>query len=115
MTRTDLPVHSPAGAHTGITVTFIPFDTVNGMSMVNSGRTYIVINNTAATDLQVTAKVPALVDKDLTIEDRQLTITAGAAMVFGPFDPNIYNQPDGTNTLYLDSTAAALIISAFNG
>lgn len=111
MARTPIPTNIPP--HNGSAVSFTASDQVNGNTMDNSGyNRLLMVRNTSGSPVNLTLGVPLLMDQDLKVPDRVISIpaaTAGApAYLVGPFDPNIYNQPDSTINL----TASAALLYA---
>ena len=110
-----------ADAHTLMTVadivrgataqTLIASDETEGHRFPNDGRTFIAAINTAGATT-FTFQTPGTQD-GLAIADRDEVIPINAVGEFyGPFPPGIYNQPDGTVFIDVD-TEATCSLAAF--
>lgn len=65
----------------------------------NDGRVLLHLKKSGAGDCTVTIDTPVVVDGDLLVAQRTITVPATTGDVFaGPFAPNTYNQP-GTHDL----------------
>ncbi|MBA9003737.1 hypothetical protein [Thermomonospora cellulosilytica] len=84
---------------------------VDGHAFVNDGKTMVTFENTNAATRTVTAKVPAVVDVNLDVPDRQITLpaTTGRGQL-GPFGPE-YTQPDGK--VHIDFSADAGVVCTY--
>jgi hypothetical protein len=89
-------------------VTLPASSAVTQQSFDNSGQELIVIKNGGAGPITVTIDIPFVVDGQA-VEDRTVTIAAGATKVIGPFNRATYNQTDGTVHLDLSDTASVTI------
>lgn len=94
MAKTPIDVvNVPRSGHE---LTFTMADTVNGNCFLNDGRTLVCLNNFGATDVEVVFETTMKPDLDLTVTNRVVTVRATKVHVVGPFDPNVFNQLDGT-------------------
>lgn len=96
-----VPAYSPAVA--------------DGHQVENStGKVILHIRSNGVTDVTITIRSGYAVG-GLKLQDRVVTVPAGASAFIGPFDPTIYNQP-GTSQVWWDYSAvegvdvAALLI-----
>lgn len=105
MARTVLPVTRPARGGVA-SPTEQAGDPTNGHIVANSGKTLITIRNADTSDHQATIVTPGTVDGQA-IADRQVTITAGASVDFGGFQPSIYGSQ-----LSIDVDSAQLKLAA---
>lgn len=73
------------------------------------GRNLLVVTNTAASSGTVTVETPELVDGDLQIEDRVVTVPANATALIPLTSPH-YRQLSGVDagSVYVDYSAATL-------
>jgi len=86
---------------TGLAPTYnVPIAT-DGDSWANNGKILMLVRNAGA-ELTVTADTPGVVDTDLAVGQRAITVPAlsGAAgtetvYVIGPFKTDVYNQTSG--------------------
>lgn len=83
----------------------------DGHAFVNNGKRFILIENSNGATRDVTAQHPGLVDTNLAVPDRVVTVpaTTGRAQI-GPFGPE-YNQVDGK--VYIDYSATAGLTVTF--
>lgn len=75
----------------------------DGHAVANSGRMFLVIENTGAGAHTISVLTPGTVD-GLAIADLSITIAAGAIRKVGPFPKSVYDQSDGT--LHVDFDAS---------
>lgn len=66
-------------------------DVVNGNAVANDGGTALIVKNTnaSATARVLTIKIVETVD-GVAVPARTVSVAAGALVLVGPFDPNIY-------------------------
>ena len=99
-------------ARSGSLISMSPSDLVNGNSFTNDGHTWIILNNqTGTTPCDVHITVPHTVDGDLPVAPRVISLAAGEVKVAGPFDPAVYNQPDG-RVLLTTSTIIGICLAS---
>jgi len=90
MARTVIPVQ-PIPYQGSITdITYLAASVANGHSLVNDGRTFLVIKNGGAGVSTVT--VDSVADQFGRVGDEVVAIAAGKDAVLGPFLPQIWNQ-----------------------
>ncbi len=95
----------------GTAQTLTASDETDGHRFPNDGRTLIAVINTAGATT-FTFITPGTVD-GLAVTDRDEVIPINAVGEFyGPFPPGIYNQPDGTVFIDVD-TEATCSLGAF--
>jgi hypothetical protein len=104
MPRTAVAVQ--AIVRTGIQVTFVTADSVNGNSVANTGYEFIWIVNGGGVSLTVTFVTPIEVD-GLAVADRTVVIPSGEDRVIGPFPVGVY-----TSTLQINYSVAGGEIAA---
>jgi hypothetical protein len=84
--------------------------TSEGVSVANDGRMVLEVKNTSASSVNVTVQTPGSID-GLAIADLVVAVPAtNGDKIIGPFQPGIYNQPDGT--IYVDFSAVASVTVA---
>ncbi len=100
---------------TGIVPTFTAVDAVNGNQFANDGRMGLHVKNAGASPTNATFLTPQVIDGDLAVPDRVVTIAAGAEKKIGPFPPSGpegYNQADGN--VYVDwSVGTSVTVNVF--
>ena len=79
----------------GIIPSYEAGDATDGHMWRNSGREWIEVLNGGGGAVVVTIPTPAKTVDGLTIEDKAVTIGAGAEKKIGPFLPGHFNQPAG--------------------
>lgn len=89
MARTDLAVTTIT--RTGVALTGVAGDVVNGNAVANGGDVALVLKNTNASSTArvLTIKITQTVD-GVTVPARTVSVAAGAQVAVGPFDPNVY-------------------------
>lgn len=73
----------------------------NGHAFANSGATYLLVNNQSASALVVPISIGGKIrvpnsTADFAVTLENLSVGANSMKVFGPFRPDLYNQPDGS-------------------
>jgi len=91
---------------TGVTQTLTAV-TGDGLKFQNTGKTFVVINNTSGSTITGTFTTAGTVD-GLAIADVAVAVDTGATKIVGPFTTGVFNQPSGTDRgkIYLDWNAA---------
>lgn len=102
--RTTIAVQRFQALH-GQTVTYVAFDTVNGMQATNLGIQVALVK---AGGGGMTVTIPSVADAFDRIGDIVTSIPAGAEMAFGPFTVPV-NWGDGARQLFLDATGSGTI------
>lgn len=104
MARTEITTFNSASSR-GLALPAATAAFVDGHSFTNNGKRFLIIENSNAATRDITALNPAVVDVNLDVPNRSVTVgaTTGRA-VLGPFGPE-YNQADGK--VYIDYTATA--------
>lgn len=105
--RTALAV-LPA-THTGVTVAFTASDQVNGTLFANDGRTILVVHNGSGAPLVVTVIATLVVDMNLQVPNRVVTVPNGANIILGTFPQDVYGQADGS--IWVDCSAPAGLLA----
>jgi hypothetical protein len=78
----------------------------DGHSFENDGATVLVIQNTNGAGRTLTIKTPGVVDGDLAIAERTISVAATTGrLITATFPRTIYNQTDGT--VHVDVSATA--------
>ncbi len=107
--RTALPV--TFASHAGTTISLSGCDLVNGNAFLNNGPTVLLVRNTGASPVTLTIRTNDIVDGDLIVPNRTVSIPVSTAAspieMLGTFLTDIYNQIDGT--VFLDCSAALSI------
>lgn len=95
MPRVDFAVQQIQRA-TGLTPAYTAAQAPGSGSnaFVNEGKTFIHIKNGSGASMTATFLTPATV-ANLAVADLVVTVGAGAEKMVGPFEPGIFNQPDG--------------------
>jgi hypothetical protein len=96
-------------ATTGLTANYVAPD-VAGVSLRSSGKQVIHVKNGSASSITVTLKIGKTVEGQ-TVTSPTATVAAGADKFFGPFNDN-YEQPDGTDTVFVDFSAVTSVTVA---
>ncbi len=78
------------GAVTGTEIT--KSTPANGDTFNNDGGTLFVVENANGTGLTFDVVTTQVVETDLDVEDRTLSVAATATEVFGPFNNSIYSD-----------------------
>jgi len=87
--------------------------TADGYSFTNHGKEIVGIKNGGAAPHTVTVQTPATRD-DLDIDEREVTIAAGATKLIGPLTPSIYNQVgDDSGKVFVDLDATPAELTGF--
>ncbi len=94
MAYTNLATQIPAIA--GIAPAYSAAVLVDGNMFTNTGKEFIHVKNAGAGAVVVTFPTPATT-RGLAIEDKAITVGAGAEAMIGRFDPGLYNQSSGAD------------------
>jgi hypothetical protein len=97
--RTTIPVQR-FQALEGQSVTYMAFDTINGMQCQNLGIQVALVR---AGGGGMTVTIPSVADAFDRVGDIVTSIPAGEEMAFGPFTVPV-NWGDGARQLFLDAT-----------
>lgn len=89
MARTLITPQSLSSA--GVEPTFIAA-IADGHKIPNNGKMILYVKNTNAASRTITVKTPGIVDGDLDIEERIVTVPATSERVIGPLDTGVYNM-----------------------
>jgi len=90
MPRAEVPVTT--FDRSGVVLVTTTGDPVNNHTMVNDGRTGIIVKNTGSTvDRTVTFRIQRTVD-GFAVTPRTETLAVGEEQGFGPFDPQVYGS-----------------------
>lgn len=84
--------------------------TANNDAVVNNGRRVVHVKNGSGGSINVTENIGQTVDGQ-TAAPKVVAIAAGAEKFFGPW-PSSYNQPDGSNQVFVDYSATASVTRA---
>jgi len=86
----------------GIATTLAAADT-DGNMFINTGRTFIIVNNADVAAKTVTFQTPLEVDGQ-GIADKVVSVPATTERLIGPFPPDLYNQNSGADIgkVYVD-------------
>ncbi len=66
-----------------------------GDEFVNADDVFIIITNGSGGSITLTIETPAIIEGDLAIAERTISIGAGATKLIGPFDKGVYNDSAG--------------------
>jgi hypothetical protein len=81
-----------------------------GVSFRSSGKQVLHVKNDSGSPVTVTLKIGKTVEGQ-SVTSPTATVAAGADKFFGPFSDN-YEQPDGTDTVYVDFSAVTSVTVA---
>lgn len=70
-----------------------------GDSFQNDGTIFVYIKNGGGGSITATAAIPLLVDGVAIASGKQVTVGAGAEVLFGPFPTSTYNDVNGNVNL----------------
>jgi len=94
MARADLTVLAPT--RTAVNETLTKLRTATGHQFANDGKVWFRVSNTNSSTGTVIISVAQLVDGDLSVTSRTITLAAtgetGAIKYIGPFPTSAYNQ-----------------------
>ena len=88
MARTALTVQETSRGGVVPSAVVIPTD---GVQFANTGKEFILLNNTDVGAVNVTFQTPQTVDS-LAVAERVVAMGAGEERMLGPFPPTTYNQ-----------------------
>lgn len=96
---------------TGLAGTYTDADDTNNHYFYNNGRCFVHVKNTSSASGDITFDTPGVVDGDLAVGQRTVSMTESAETFIGPFEPGIYNQTDGkVNVDVAISTSVSLAV-----
>ena len=78
----------------GLKPTYTSATLTDGEMWSNTGTEFIHIINGGGSACVVTLVTPATIS-GLAIEDKTVSVPAGERHMIGPFDPSLYNNPNG--------------------
>lgn len=110
MARTALALQYPTSD--GLNPTYSAAN-ADGHSLVNDGRTVLIVKNASAGSINVTAQTPGTVD-GLAVADKVVAVPAGGERHF-KYDPRHYNRPAGgtdPDMVWIDFSAVASVTVA---
>lgn len=81
-----------------------------GVSLRSSGKQVLHVKNGSGSSITVTLKIGATIEGQA-VTNPTATVGAGTDKFFGPFSDN-YDQPDGTDTVYVDLSAVTSVTVA---
>ncbi len=114
MARTDLAsIQSIAQA--GLNPSFEAAQT-DGHMVANDGKLFIVVKNGSGGAINVTLQTPAVVEGDLAVGERIVSIPASGERWIGRLTPSTYNQATGADAgkVYIDYAATtSMTVGAF--
>lgn len=86
----------------GIATTLVAAHT-DGNMFINTGRTFVIVNNADAAAKTVTFQTPLEVDGQ-GVADKVVSVPATSERLIGPFPPDIYSQSSGADIgkVYVD-------------
>ncbi|MBL1104939.1 hypothetical protein JK361_10085 [Streptomyces sp. 5-8] len=93
----------------GLAPTYVAPD-VAGVSLRSSGKQVLHVKNASGSSITVTLKIGKTVEGQA-VTAPTATVAAGAEKFFGPFNDN-YEQPDGTDTVFVDFSAVTSVTVA---
>ncbi|MFE7762943.1 hypothetical protein [Streptomyces sp. NPDC057438] len=96
-------------ATTGLAPTYVTPDAA-GVSLRSSGKQVLHVKNGSGSSITVTLKIGKTVEGQA-VTSPTATVGAGADKFFGPFNDN-YEQPDGTDTVFVDLSAVTSVTVA---
>lgn len=113
MARNVLPVNDivVSGLSDPAPVAGIPAD---DHEFTNDDRnlTFLRLENTDGSTRVVTIEIPGELESGLDNPNREISLTAGQVKFVGPFNSDLYNQPD-TELVYVDVDSALVLITVF--
>lgn len=111
MARTDGSVQYHRS--TGIDITWEAAH-VDGNMFINDGKAVLLVRNDSGGAITVTVQTPQIVDGDLAVGERVITVNASTYKAIGFLNPNVYNQASGVDAgkVYIDFSAQASITFA---
>lgn len=81
-----------------------------GHSFANDGSTILILQNTNGSARTITIATPSVVDSDLAVAERTITLGATTGRILtATFPRTIYNQSDGTVLVDYSATAGVLV------
>ncbi|GAA5078611.1 hypothetical protein [Streptomyces similanensis] len=96
-------------ATTGLAPSYVTPDAA-GVSLRSSGKQLLHVKNGSGSSVTVTLKIGKTVEGQ-SVTSPTVTVAAGADQFFGPFSDN-YEQPDGTDTVFVDFSAVTSVTVA---
>ena len=89
--------------------------TTDGKKFINNGKVIIYIDNQSGGARTITVQTPAVVEGDLTVQERTISVPDTEQRYIGKLTPSTYNQPSGADAgmVYVDAdTATSVSIAA---
>jgi hypothetical protein len=90
-----LTVENTGIGSNSLTPTFVSAN-IGGDTFVNDGRVLLYVKNGDASPMVVTITTPLSLRGGIAVDDPETTVPATDEEVLGPFDPTIFNAPDGS-------------------
>lgn len=115
MVRTVLTNGVQAVAQTGLNLS-VENITTDGKKIPNNGKIVVMITNNSGGARTITFQTPAVVEGDLTVQERTVSVPNTETRYIGKLTPSTYNQPSGADAgmVYVDAdTATSVDIAAF--
>ncbi|WP_430376700.1 hypothetical protein [Streptomyces sp. B1-3] len=81
-----------------------------GVSFRSNGKQVLHVKNGSGSSITVTLKIGKTIE-GLSVTNPTATVAAGADKFFGPFNDN-YEQPDGTDTVFVDFSSVTSVTTA---
>ena len=92
--------------NTGLTPVFSAGDSANGHNFVNDGHQMIYVKNGGGSSINVTVNTVGKL-AGLSLAAQVIAVPNAQERMFGPFDPTVFNQADGT--VYIDLSGATSV------
>lgn len=107
MARIDIPFTQLSRLGDDMNSGATTFDALGAMFHNKDAQTVLALTNNGAGQHTITFTTPFLASGGLTVEDPTVTIEAGETLIFGNFDPVVFNQVSGPDIgkVYVDSDA----------
>ncbi len=105
-----LTVENTGVGGNSLTPTFVAA-AVGGDTFVNDGRSMLYVKNGDVSPMTVTITTPAELRGGIGVEDPPTTVPATSEEIIGPFDPTIFNAPDGSGVAVGYSTDTSVTVA----
>ena len=114
MAATTLTVQKTKRGTNGLQLAYTNGDNVGGHDFLNDGEVLVIVNNTSASPITATFKVPLTVDGAV-VADLVGTVAVGKTHIFVPFPPSIYNsQLTGKMSFTLSAGGATTTVAVLS-
>jgi hypothetical protein len=88
--------------------------TTDGKQFPNQGSEYVYIQNDSGATRTITFQTPLLIDGDLTVAERTVSVETAEFRLVSNLTPSTYNQPTGADAgqVYVDADVATSVVIA---